>query len=155
MGRISPLIVYHVTKSVRNRVKGQKYKIWTFLALNWSLKSEKIYFSKPGLLKTQKIKRVDHKFKSVAKEQPQISFLNLKLKSQLYWSASEVFKTSLNNTNSITFSHRKSIVTWSYFCFSASEALKRPKRLKFWILCLKVGLKKLGIGSDLDGKSVL
>ena len=46
-------------------LKDQKYIIWTFLAMN--LKSEKIYFSKQN-----KIKRVDHKFKSFAKEQQEL-----------------------------------------------------------------------------------
>ena len=33
--------------------------------------------------------------------------------------------------------------------------MSRPKRLKFWILDLKVGLNKLGIRSGLEGKNIL
>ena len=76
------------------------------------------------------------------------------------------FKTSFNNKNSISFSHIKILLTlkifapkmmelWSFFlsCFWGPLNFWGPqKRLKFWILDIKVCLKKLGIGIRLVWK---
>ena len=78
------------------------------------------------------------------------------------------FKFSLNNKNSVSFSHIKFLVSlffsqkmmefWSFF-LPAPEALKifwsPQKRPNFWILDLWVRLKKLGLEPGWYGKSVL
>ena len=84
------------------------------------------------------------------------------------WKIIKGFKTSINNKNHISFSHIKLLLTlyfgakmmelWSFFltCFWGPIKLLRPlKRPKFWILDIKVCLKKLGIGPGLYVKSVL
>ena len=78
------------------------------------------------------------------------------------------FKNSLNNKNSISFSHIKFLLSlffsqkmmefWSFFlsCFWGPQIFWGPqKRLKFWILDLWVCIKKVGLGAGWYGKSVL
>ena len=78
--------------------------------------------------------------------------------SKLHWTTKILIVYLIKNSSLFYFLPKK---WWSCDCFffPASEAPKNfwgpQKRFKFWILDLKVCLKKLGIGSGLYGKSVL
>ena len=78
--------------------------------------------------------------------------------SKLHWTTKLLIVYLIKNSSLFYFLPKK---WWSCDCFffPASEAPKNfwgpQKRFKFWILDLKVYLKKLGIGPGLYGKSVL
>ena len=69
------------------------------------------------------------------------------------WKKIKSFKTSFNNKNSNSLSHIK--ITLILFFVQKMVELWLFFISCFWILDLKVCLKKLGIGSGLYGKSVL